>query len=58
MILSLNRSVLFGRDGQVLAKYDKIHLFDVDLPDGNYIKVIYYFIGRGISAVVDIDCAK
>ena len=24
---TLNRSVLFGRDGQVLGKYDKIHLF-------------------------------
>ena len=35
---TLNRSALFGRDGQVLAKYDKIHLFDVDLPDGNLYK--------------------
>ena len=35
---TLNRSALFGKDGQVLAKYDKIHLFDVDLPDGNLYK--------------------
>ena len=35
---TLNRSVLFGKDGQVLGKYDKIHLFDVDLPDGNLYK--------------------
>jgi deaminated glutathione amidase len=28
-----NRALLFGR-GQVLARYDKIHLFDVDLPNG------------------------
>ncbi len=32
---TLNRSELYGQDGQLLARYDKIHLFDVDLPDGN-----------------------
>jgi predicted amidohydrolase len=29
-----NVSVLFGPDGERLAVYRKIHLFDVDLPDG------------------------
>ena len=29
-----NRALVFGRDGKVLARYDKIHLFDVDLPNG------------------------
>jgi predicted amidohydrolase len=29
-----NRALVFGRDGGVLARYDKIHLFDVDLPGG------------------------
>ena len=29
-----NRALVFGQDGEVLARYDKIHLFDVDLPDG------------------------
>ena len=29
-----NRAILFGRGGDVLARYDKIHLFDVDLPNG------------------------
>ena len=29
-----NRALLFGRDGGILARYDKIHLFDVDLPNG------------------------
>ncbi len=32
---TLNRAELVGRDGQLLARYDKIHLFDVDLPEGN-----------------------
>lgn len=29
-----NTSVLFGPDGEATAVYRKIHLFDVDLPDG------------------------
>ncbi len=32
---TLNRADLIGKDGQLLARYDKIHLFDVDLPEGN-----------------------
>ena len=32
---TFNRAELFGKDGQSLARYDKIHLFDVDLPEGN-----------------------
>ncbi len=32
---TLNRSELVGKDGQLLSRYDKIHLFDVDLPEGN-----------------------
>ena len=31
---SANRSVLIGPDGATLATYDKIHMFDVDLPTG------------------------
>lgn len=30
----VNRSLLFAPDGAVAARYDKIHLFDVDLPSG------------------------
>jgi deaminated glutathione amidase len=29
-----NRSFLFAPDGSVAARYDKIHMFDVDLPSG------------------------
>lgn len=29
-----NRSILLGPDGQVAASYDKLHMFDVDLPSG------------------------
>ncbi len=30
----VNRSYLFGPDGEIKASYDKIHLFDVDLENG------------------------
>lgn len=30
----VNRSYLIGPNGDILYKYDKIHLFDVDLPNG------------------------
>ena len=30
-----NRSFLIGPNGRVAARYDKIHLFDVDLPSGD-----------------------
>jgi deaminated glutathione amidase len=30
----LNRSFLIAPDGNILARYDKIHMFDVDLPGG------------------------
>lgn len=32
--LFANRSLLVGRDGEIVETYDKIHMFDVDLPTG------------------------
>jgi predicted amidohydrolase len=34
----VNRSLLFGPDGRLAARYDKVHLFDVDLPDGQRLR--------------------
>mgnify|MGYP001791903312 CR=1 FL=1 len=34
----VNRSLLFAPDGSVAARYDKIHLFDVDMPNGERIR--------------------
>ena len=31
---AVNRSFLISPDGEVLASYDKIHMFDIDLPGG------------------------
>jgi predicted amidohydrolase len=33
-----NRSFLIGDDGRVVSTYDKIHMFDVTLPDGKVIR--------------------
>src|SRR5687768_11163202 len=33
-----NRSYLLADDGRVVASYDKIHMFDVTLPDGKVIR--------------------
>jgi predicted amidohydrolase len=34
----VNRSLLFAPDGGIVARYDKIHLFDVDLPSGERLR--------------------
>ena len=31
---AVNRSFLIGPDGAITASYDKIHMFDIELPDG------------------------
>ncbi len=52
---TLNRAELFGKDGQSLAKYDKIHLFDVDLPEGNtYRESATIVSGESTPPVVDV----
>ena len=52
---TLNRAELYGRDGQLLARYDKIHLFDVDLPEGNtYRESSTILPGQNVPPVVDV----
>ena len=34
----VNRSLLFSPDGTIVARYDKVHLFDVDLPNGQVVR--------------------
>lgn len=51
-----NRSYLFAPDGRVAATYDKIHMFDVDLPGGESWKEskIYCPGDRAVVASTDI----
>ncbi len=52
---TLNRAELIGRDGQLLGRYDKIHLFDVDLPDGNKYRESETIVsGKKLPSVIDV----
>lgn len=53
--LTLNRAELVGTEGQLLGRYDKIHLFDVDLPDGDtYRESSTVQPGQELPPVVDV----
>lgn len=47
----VNRSLLYSPDGRVAARYDKIHLFDVDLPDGERIRESAAYEGGGAACL-------
>jgi predicted amidohydrolase len=47
----LNRSLLFAPDGSLAARYDKIHLFDVDLSTGESLRESHSYEG-GSRAVL------
>jgi predicted amidohydrolase len=54
----VNRSLLFGPDGRIAARYDKVHLFDVDLPDGQRLREsVAYDAGRPVP-VLSLPFAK
>lgn len=44
-----NRSVLFGPHGQVLSTYDKIHCFDIRLPQVSVVESDYVCAGTDVS---------
>jgi predicted amidohydrolase len=47
-----NRSFLIAPDGNILARYDKIHMFDVDLPGGeSYRESAVFKPGEGTALV-------
>jgi predicted amidohydrolase len=52
----VNRSLVFGPDGAVAARYDKIHMFDVDLPGGESYRESRTY--RPGSEVVTVDTAR
>ena len=49
-----NRSYLIGPDGKVTARYDKLHMFDVDLPGGESYRESQYFRPGDKAVVVDL----
>jgi predicted amidohydrolase len=51
----VNRSVLIGPDGAVRARYDKIHMFDVDLEGGEFYRESAAFRPGDRAVVTDVD---
>src|ERR671917_753584 len=48
-----NRSFLIGQDGGIVASYDKIHLYDVDLPNGESWRESATYTGGGRAVLAE-----
>lgn len=48
-----NRALVIGPDGDILGRYDKIHLFDVDLPNGESWRESATYTGGEIATLVE-----
>lgn len=53
-----NRALVFGSGGDVLARYDKIHLFDVDLPNGESWRESAVYHPGDRAVVIDLPWLK
>ncbi len=53
-----NRAVIIGPDGAVRASYDKIHLYDVDLPNGESYRESKLYRPGGEGVLVDLPWAR
>lgn len=53
-----NRALIFGPDGAVVCRYNKIHLFDVDLPDGESWRESSVYVPGEHAEAVDLDWCR
>lgn len=53
-----NTSYLFGKDGEIITKHRKMHLFDVDVKDGIYFKESDTLTPGNQFSVADTDFGK
>lgn len=53
-----NRQILFSQEGDIVASYDKIHMFDVDLPNGEKYRESDLFAGGDKLASADMNGIK
>ena len=53
----VNRSLLFAPDGGIAARYDKIHLFDVDLPTGESLRESHAYEGGSMAVLAETPLA-
>ena len=51
---ALNRALLFAPDGSIAAAYNKIHLYDVDLPNGDRYRESDVYQGGAEAVTVDL----
>ena len=51
----VNRSFLIGPNGRVISKYDKIHLFDVKLPNGDIFKESDTYLNGKKAIIANIE---
>ena len=50
----VNRSFLIGPNGKILYRYDKIHLFDVNLPNGDIFRESDTYLGGNTAVIAKI----
>jgi predicted amidohydrolase len=55
---AVNRSFLIDRTGEIVARYDKIHMFDVDLSDGESYRESRTFRPGEIAVVADLPWGR
>jgi deaminated glutathione amidase len=53
-----NRAFVIGADGELVARYDKIHLFDVDLPGGESWRESATYTPGGQAVAVDLPWCR
>lgn len=53
-----NRSFLFAPDGRIAARYDKIHMFDVSIPDGQTYRESAIFEPGTTAVVAELPWAR
>jgi predicted amidohydrolase len=53
-----NRAFLFGPDGSMLASYDKIHMFDVDLDSGESWRESSAYEPGAVATIADLPIAR
>ncbi len=53
-----NRSFVIGPDGGIVARYDKMHLFDVDLPNGDRYRESASFLGGSDVQLADLPWGR
>ncbi|MGV2979597.1 carbon-nitrogen hydrolase family protein [Camelimonas sp. ID_303_24] len=53
-----NRAIVIGASGDIVATYDKIHLFDVDLPNGESWRESRTYTGGDVAPVVSTPAGR